>query len=115
VIDRRSSLRQKARQGIRSGNLPARRPSDTWGGFGSGAACAVCDLRLGPDDVEIEMEGQHEGAANGQDYRMHLACHAAWEAELAVGAQRVVSSEATNSPREPDVAPDEAQTRTRES
>ena len=75
----------------------------------------MCDVRLGPDDVEIEMEIRHEGAANGEAYRMHVACHAAWEAELPVGGARVVFSEATNSPCGPDVTYDEAQTRTRES
>ena len=48
----------------------------------------------------------------GNAYMMHVACHAAWEAELLVGAARVVCSEAANSPRGPDVAHDEAQTRT---
>ena len=111
--DHRFALREKARQGIQSGKLPTRRPSDTWGGFGSGALCAVCDMRLGPGDVEIEFEVRPEGAANGVAYMMHVACHAAWEAELPVGAPRVVCSEATNSPRGPDVAHDEAENRTK--
>jgi hypothetical protein len=115
VNDHRFELREKARQGIQSGKLPTRRPSDTWGGFSSGALCPVCDLRLSPGDVEIEIQVRPEGAANGEAYMMHVACYAAWEAELPVGAARVVSSGAANSPRGTDVAHDEAQSRTGES
>jgi hypothetical protein len=110
--DHRFELREKARQGIQSGRLPTRRPSDTWGGFSNGALCAVCDMRLSPGDVEIELQVRPEGAAKGEAYMMHVACHAAWEAELPEGAARVVCSGAANSPRGPDVAHDEAQTRT---
>ena len=110
--DHRFDLREKARHGIRSGKLPTRRPSDTWGGFSTGALCAVCDMRLSPGDVEIELVVRPEGAANGLAVMMHVACHAAWEAELPVGGARVVCSGAANSPRGPDVAHDEAQIRT---
>jgi hypothetical protein len=109
VNDHFFALRQMARQGIQSGRLPTRRATVTWGGFGSGAPCALCDVRLSPGDVEIEFQVRPQGAANGERYLMHVACHAAWEAELVAG---VVCSQAKNSPRGPDVAHDEAQTRT---
>jgi hypothetical protein len=106
-------LRQKALLGMQSGKLPTQRPSVTWGGVGSGAVCAVCDVRLSPDDVEIEFEISPEGDPNRGAYTMHLTCHAAWEAELPVAAAHVMFSEATTSPRGSDVTDDEVQTRTR--
>jgi hypothetical protein len=37
-------LREKAREAIRSGKLPGRRPDRTWAGPGLGVACAICAL-----------------------------------------------------------------------
>jgi hypothetical protein len=112
VNDHRFALREKARQGIQSGKLPTRRPSDTWGGFSIGGFCAVCDLRLSPGEVEIELQVRPEGAQTGEAYLMHIACHAAWEAELPLSAALVVCSGAANSPGRSEVAHHEAQTRT---
>jgi hypothetical protein len=70
-------------------------------------------VALSPDDVEIEFQISPEGDANRGAYIMHLTCHAAWEAELSVGAAQVIFSEATKSSRGPDVTDHEVQTRTR--
>jgi len=37
-----TGLRAKAREAIRTGRLPSRRPDRTWGGPGVGVVCTVC-------------------------------------------------------------------------
>jgi hypothetical protein len=72
-------LRQKARAAIQSGRLPTRRPERTWGGRGSGAPCAICDVPVRRDDMELEIEfvaGRHVTVL-----RVHTKCFAAWELE----------------------------------
>jgi hypothetical protein len=77
-------LREKARQVVRNGKLPQRRPDRTWGGPGVGATCAVCDLPVRRDELEFEIEF----ARDDQDldawldkFYGHIRCFAAWEFE----------------------------------
>ena len=51
-----STLREKARQLIQSGKLPARRPERMWGGRGTGDRCAICDHPADPDKFEFELQ-----------------------------------------------------------
>jgi hypothetical protein len=51
-----SVLHEKAAAAVLSGRLPARRPERTWGGPGTGAACAVCDLPVAKTELEHEFE-----------------------------------------------------------
>ena len=75
-------LREKARAAIRTGNLPSRQPDRTWGGPGVGAACSVCDLPIGKDQLEFEIQFARDGADPGLDkYHVHIRCFAAWEFE----------------------------------
>jgi hypothetical protein len=75
-----SILQEKAREAICSGKLPAERPDrTTWGGTGSGAACAVCDEPVKPDQMELELEFKRQGSGK---YRLHSKCFTAWEFEL---------------------------------
>lgn len=97
-----AELREKAREGIRSGKLPSQRPRVTWGGVANGARCAVCDNGFSHGDLEIEFEDEANGAANGDRIQMHVPCHTAWEAELSISPPRIVSSSAANTPRAPD-------------
>jgi hypothetical protein len=73
-------LRQKARAAIQSGRLPTRRPDRTWGGRGSGVPCAICDLAVHRDEMELEIEfvaiGHHTKVVH-----VHTKCFAAWELE----------------------------------
>ena len=76
-----SVLRARAREAMKTGNLPKHRPERLWGGPGSGASCAVCGEIVGTDDVELEFQfGSAEGpeAAN---CHVHARCFAAWEHE----------------------------------
>ena len=76
-----TDVREKARQVLRDGKLPSRRPDRTWGGPGVGAACAICDLPLRRDELEFEIEFAREIDAELDKYHVHIRCFAAWEFE----------------------------------
>jgi hypothetical protein len=79
-----STLREKARIAIKSGKLPTRRASRTFGGPGSGMTCVVCDELLTQAQVELKVEFNRHGVTPGLDsYRLHPRCFAAWELERA--------------------------------
>ena len=72
----------KARDAIRSGALPARAASRTFGGPGTGATCAVCGEPVTRTQMELEIELNRHGATPGLDrYHLHTKCFAAWELE----------------------------------
>jgi hypothetical protein len=97
-------LRERARERIRSGELPTRTPSSTWGGSGDGARCAVCEEHLSRDELEVEFEVTPQDGQEGGTYRMHVSCYIAWESELRDGSARVARSEATQSHLESDAS-----------
>jgi hypothetical protein len=76
-------LREKARESIRSGKLPLRKPARILGGPGTGETCGVCGLMLTPTDMEIEAEfDRRDGPGKGLDgFHAHPRCYAAWEFE----------------------------------
>lgn len=75
-------LRRKARAAVQNGKLPAREPGRTWGGPGVGAPCAVCELPIGRDEMEFEIQFARNGDNPGVDkYHVHARCFAAWEFE----------------------------------
>jgi len=75
-------LREKAREAVRNGKLPARRPDRTWGGPGVGAPCTVCEKPVTRDEMEFEIQFAHDGAVPGLDkFHVHIRCFAVWELE----------------------------------
>jgi hypothetical protein len=77
-----SMLREKARAVVQSGKLPARAPDRTWGGPGVGAACTVCERPVTKDEMEFEIQFEHDGSNPGLDkFHVHIRCFAAWEFE----------------------------------
>ena len=77
-------LREKAKEVIRTGKLPNRRPDRTWGGPGVGALCSVCQLPVTKDELEFEIQFAHDGDNPGLDkFHVHIRCFAAWELERA--------------------------------
>jgi hypothetical protein len=74
-------LRQRARERIREGRLACIRHYRTWGGRGSDQPCALCDLLIGRDEVEYEIEALD--ATSELLYRFHFQCHDAWQCECA--------------------------------
>ena len=76
-------LRAKAREAIRTGKLPSRRPDRTWGGPGVGVVCTVCGEAVTKDQLEIQVEFSHDGSSPGLEiFHIHIRCFAAWEFEL---------------------------------
>jgi len=59
------TVRETAREAIRSTRLPSRRPDRTWGGPGVGAPCAVCELPVRKDEMEFEIQFARDGADPG--------------------------------------------------
>jgi hypothetical protein len=77
-------LREKARQVIRNGKLPGRRPDRTWGGPGVGAPCTICELPVRRDELEFEIQfarDEKREDAGLDKYHVHVRCFAAWEFE----------------------------------
>ena len=54
-------LRAKAREVVRAGKLPSRRPDRTWGGPGVGAPCSVCGEPITPLQLELEAQFARTG------------------------------------------------------
>ena len=77
-----SLLREKAREAIRAGKLPSRRPDRMWGGPGVGECCAICGELVTRDQLELEIQFAYVGAADRlHDFHLHVQCFAAWELE----------------------------------
>ena len=75
-------LRDKAREAIRSGRLPTRRPDRTFGGSGSNRPYSVCGELVTSGETEFEIEFNRHGVQPGLDrYLLHVRCLAAWEFE----------------------------------
>lgn len=72
--------RERARAAIQAGKIPLRRPDRTWGGPGVGAPCAVCDLPITRDHLELEIEFVRLGGGL-ENLHVHIRCFAAWELE----------------------------------
>ena len=74
-------LRQKAHQAIQAGKLPRYRPQRSWGGWGTGACCMICDKPVERHDVEYELQFAqgHDGSDRANSH-VHIRCLAAWEA-----------------------------------
>ena len=51
-----SILREKAREAIQNGKLPARSPDRIMGGPGCGGACALCGETVQRSRMELEAE-----------------------------------------------------------
>jgi hypothetical protein len=77
-----STLRQKAHDAIRAGQLPGRPPDRMWGGPGSGACCAVCGDLVTPEELGFEFEFARDGYGRpSASFHAHIRCFAAWELE----------------------------------
>jgi hypothetical protein len=76
-----SSLRAQARDAVRQGKLPARRPDRMWGGPGVGAPCTICELAVTGNELEFEVEFDTPGGL--EQFHVHVRCFAAWEVEWA--------------------------------
>ena len=73
------SILEKAREALRAGKVPLRRPDRVWGGPGTGGACSICNQPLKPDAVEFELE--FIWATELTTHHVHADCFTAWERE----------------------------------
>lgn len=76
-------LRRSAREALRAGKLPNRRPDRMWGGHGNGEeACTLCGKVLGPEDVSLDLEyGDPLDRTAVLTHAVHLQCFSAWDDE----------------------------------
>jgi hypothetical protein len=75
-------LRAKAREAVRSGKLPSRRPDRTGGGPEVGATCTVCGEAITKDQLEFKVQFADDGSNPGLDkFHIHVRCFAAWVLE----------------------------------
>jgi hypothetical protein len=75
-------LPELAREAIERRALPTKKPDRTFGGPGSGSACAVCGATITRDQMAWEIEFDRQGMEPGSDrYYLHPRCFAAWEFE----------------------------------
>jgi hypothetical protein len=76
------ALRALARRAMRSEQVPRHAPDKTSERAGTGAACAICDDSIAPDQVEIEMRFCPErGCAIITVYPVHAECFRIWQEE----------------------------------
>ena len=77
-----NELHRNAREALRAGKLPNRRPDRMWGGHGNGAdACTLCGKVLGPEDVSLDLEYGDPADPPLLTYSVHLQCFSAWDDE----------------------------------
>ncbi len=69
-----AALLERARRAIAAHELPAGVSMRVWGGRGCGRPCSLCGQPIGPNDVEIELEG-----VGGPSSRFHSGCHLLWQ------------------------------------
>jgi len=75
-------LRQHARDALRQGRLPDRRPDRIWGGNGMNTPCYLCAAPITHDETELEIEFDQDDESPGVEcFHIHLCCFAAWEME----------------------------------
>ena len=78
-----ATLRAQAREALRSGKVPRRKPDRVLGGPGTGKNCVVCGELITLTQMEIEFEFKRQSPALGLDtYRAHPRCLSALELEL---------------------------------
>jgi len=95
-------LRAKARETIRARKLPNRCPDRTWGGPGDGACCAICNVSVSQDEVELEIEFFRGSNHRDPDkYHVHVHCFAAWELERHLVERPAEAIFSGNPPRRP--------------
>jgi hypothetical protein len=77
-------LRTNARETLKAGKLPKRRPDRTWGGPGVNVPCSLCGLPGdAPGNGLSEVQYARDGGNSDLDvFHVHIQCFAAWGFEL---------------------------------
>jgi hypothetical protein len=58
-------VREKARNAVQEGKLPARAPDRVWGGPGVDAPCSVCEVPIPKSEMEFEVQFAVDGHGGG--------------------------------------------------
>jgi hypothetical protein len=82
------TLRLRAREAIRSGRIPNRRPERMWGGPGVADHCTICSRPVG--ELGLDLEFVHDDST--ATYPVHIDCFAVWESERQNHARLLGSS-----------------------
>jgi len=78
-----STLRDRARMLMKSGELPIRLPDRMWGGPGAGSPCTVCEAPIKRDETEVEIEWSESSSVRSQ--HLHPSCFIALQVEITEG------------------------------
>jgi hypothetical protein len=86
VMDQ-STLSEVAREALRIGKLPNRRPDWIWGGPTPGVVCSVCGgpISAGETGLEAEFRDPLRPNAARIAHTFHVRCFATWEQERDAG------------------------------
>jgi hypothetical protein len=83
VDDGSDVSRESVREASAGSQLPARHPDRMWGGPSAGGGCGLCDQPVLPGELELELEfDRNGGAAEPDQFRVHVRCFSAWAAQL---------------------------------
>jgi hypothetical protein len=80
-----TTIRQRVREMLATGDLPCEDPAGMWAGRGEGKRCAACKESIRATEVEFEVL-----LKSGATILLHRACHLIWlqecEPDAATGA-----------------------------
>jgi len=71
-------LRNKVRS-VANGKVPGRHPDRTSRGSGDGPPCAICDMPVSPDHLEVDIQFGGGSAVSVATFQVHVQCFAVWD------------------------------------
>jgi hypothetical protein len=74
-------LHVRAKERMRTGELPRDDPSRSYAGPGSSRLCALCDAPILAAEIECELEFGGPEAPRPQVLRFHCECESIWNEE----------------------------------
>jgi hypothetical protein len=81
-MDDKTELHKKAREAIKAGKVPNRRPQRMWGGTGDGACCVICGGVVTQHEFGMDLEfAREDGDPDKVEYHFHVRCYTAWDSE----------------------------------
>ena len=75
------ALRLQAREAIRNGTIPRRRPKQMWRRSGTPDHCAICNGSVRELGLDLEFCREDGGGR----FPVHIDCFGAWESECQSG------------------------------
>jgi hypothetical protein len=74
-------LHVRAKDRIRSGELPTHDPSMSYAGKGTSVTCALCDAPILASEIEYELEFAGPDAPERKIMHFHSSCESIWNEE----------------------------------